>query len=73
MGLLCSWSELETPNFTSQLQAETLHLCGLLGAVAAAKACDIPDVGLGRLLQEVGRCGISRAAAQALPKGSGCG
>lgn len=73
MGLLCSFSELEGPNFTSQLQAETLHLCRLLGTAVAAEVCDIPDVGLWSPLQEVGRCGISRTASQADRKGSGCG
>lgn len=31
-GPLCSFGELKAPNFTSQLLAEALHLCGLLGA-----------------------------------------
>lgn len=62
--------ELQAPKFTSQLQAELLHLCRRWGtAAAAAKGWDVPDVGL----QEVGRCGISRAASQAHQKGSGCG
>lgn len=62
--------ELQAPKFTSQLQAETLHLCRRWGAAAAAaEGWDVPDVGL----QEVGRCGISRAASQAHQRGSGCG
>jgi len=73
MGLLCSCSKLEAPDFTSRLQAGTLHLCGLLGTAVAAEVCDVPDVGLWSPLQEVGRCGISRAASQADQKGSGCG
>ena len=73
MGLLCSFRELKAPSFTSQLQAEMLHLCGLLGTAVAAEVCDIPDVGLWSPLQEVGRCGISKAASQADQKGSGCG
>lgn len=65
--------ELQAPKFTSQLQAEMLHLCRRWGAAAAAKGWDIPDVGLWSPLQEVGRCGISRAASQAHQRGSGCG
>lgn len=77
-AVLCKgWScfELQAPKFTSQLQAEMLHLCRRWGAAAAAaaKGCDIPDVGLWSPVQEVGRCGISRAASQAHRKGSGCG